>query len=419
MTRDKSIGLVGFGASSKALALHFLPLGYNITIHSYEPIALPSGASGCFGENYLVCNEDIVFRSPSVRPDMIKATGRVLCESEYALSQLGGVKICITGSDGKTTTSTLIHKALCTEHNAFLGGNIGIPLTNAIGKNYDFIVSELSSFQLMDYAPTCDVAVITNITPNHLNWHKSMDEYKSAKESVLKNARHRVLCYDSMPVRALASKYKSVSLFSLSDLSGLGYEGAYLKNEYIYLNDTRLISKNELSVMGDFNLLNVMACACATQSYVSRCNLIQAIREFKGVTHRCELVKKINGISLYNSSIDTTPSRTIATLSAFDKSKTIVILGGQDKGVSFEPLKSALASLRGAIVFGQSKDKILPHLKCKSYVVNTLKEAVLCALSIARVGDFIVLSPACTSFDMFKDYKERGETFCKIANEIC
>ncbi len=415
----KSIGLVGFGASSKALILHFLPLGYKITVHSYEKIPLPSGVCGCFGENYLTCTEDVVFRSPSVRPDSIRATGRVLCESEYALLHLGGTKICITGSDGKTTTSTLIYNALCSEHNAFLGGNIGIPLTNAIDKGYDFIVSELSSFQLMDYAPKCDVAVLTNITPNHLNWHRDMREYALAKENILKNAGRRVLCYDSEPLLPLISKYKDVSLFSLRDLSGLGYEGAYLKNGYVYLNGTRLFCRNELLVKGDFNLLNAMACICATYPYVSTSRLVSAITSFKGVRHRLELVRKINGIYVYNSSIDTTPSRTIATLSAFEKPKSIVILGGQDKGVSFEPLGKTLSDLRGAVVFGQSKDKILPHLKCKAYVVNTLKEAVLCALSIARGGDSIVLSPACTSFDMFKDYKERGDEFCKIVNEIC
>jgi UDP-N-acetylmuramoylalanine--D-glutamate ligase len=127
----------------------------------------------------------------------------------------------------------------------------------------------------------------------------------------------------------------------------------------------------------------------------------------------------VGDVSFFNSSIDTTPCRTLATLSAFDKSKTVLILGGQDKGLSYECLGEPLKNLRGAVLFGQSKNKILPHIKCKAFVVNTLKEAVLCAFSIARAGDNIVLSPSCASFDMFENYQARGTEFCKIVNEIC
>ncbi len=412
----KSIGLVGLGVSNMALLTHFLPLGYKINVHLKDYMSLPSGVNGIFGENYLYCDEDVVFRSPSVRPDSIISSSRVLCESEYSLSRLSGIKICITGADGKTTTTSLIGSALSSEHSTLVGGNIGIPLASGLGDEHDFVVCELSSFQLMDFCPECEVAVITSITPNHLNWHSSMDEYIGAKLNVLKNARRSVLCYDYEVLRAVANE--KTTLFSLSDLSSMGGNRVYLRGEDIYFNSTRVINKNELLLRGDFNILNVMATIGACYEYVSFKTLYSAIKEFKGVAHRLEFVKTVGGVSFFNSSIDTTPSRTLATLSAFDKEKTIVILGGQGKGLSYECLSEPLSALRGAILLGECKYELLPHIKCKAYVVSTLAEAVKCAYSIANRGDSVVLSPACTSFDMFESYKARGNEFCKIVNEI-
>lgn len=414
----KSIALVGFGVSNKALYEHFLPLGYKINVHLEKEIPLPHGVNGIFGKDYLKCNEDLVFRSPSVRPDSIITSSRVLCESEYSLPRLTGKKICITGSDGKTTTTSLIGCVL-DDFSTLVGGNIGTPLASGLGKGYDFVISELSSFQLMDFEPECDVAIITSITPNHLNWHRDMDEYIGVKTRVLKHARARVLCYDYKDLRSLGALYDNVTYFSLSDLSSLKGSRVYLRGEEIYYNSTRVLSKNEILLRGDFNILNVMATIGACAPYVSFNTLVDKIKAFKGVPHRLEFVKMVGDVSFFNSSIDTTPSRTLATLSAFDKSKTVAILGGQDKNLSYECLGEPLKNLRGAVLFGQSKNKILPHIKCRACVVNTLREAVLCAYSLAHRGDSVVLSPACTSFDMFDSYKARGEEFCKIVNEIC
>lgn len=413
----KSIALVGFGVSNKALFEHFLPLGYKINVHLENEIPLPAGANGAFGKDYLKCDEDLVFRSPSVRPDSIITNSRVLCESEYSLLHLSGKKICITGSDGKTTTTSLIGCVL-DGFSTLVGGNIGTPLASGLKGSYDFVISELSSFQLMDFEPECDVAIITSITPNHLNWHKSMNEYINAKASILKRAKNRVLCYDYTELRSLGALYDNVTYFSLLDLSSHRGNKVYLRGEEIYYNSTRVLNKNEILLRGDFNILNVMATIGACAPYVSFNTLVNKIKAFRGVAHRLEFVKTVGDVSFFNSSIDTTPSRTLATLSAFDKSKVVVILGGQDKCLSYECLQEPLKNLRGAVIFGQSKNKILPHIKCKAYVVNTLKEAVLCAYSIAQGGDSVVLSPACTSFDMFDSYKARGNEFCKIVNDI-
>ena len=414
----KSVCFLGFGASNRALYEHLLPLGCDFFVHAKEPCTLENGICGVFGENYLYCPYDIIFRSPSVRPDSIVTSGAISSECKYAFEKITAPKICITGSDGKTTCSTLINRVLLTKYSSFLGGNIGNPLVNAIGLKHDFLVCELSSFQLMDFAPSCDVALITNITPNHLNWHKSMVEYKNAKLNILKNAKRRVLCYDDMELREhILPGYTTV--FSLNDISSLDIDRVYLKNDYIYHCDKRLMHKSQILLRGSFNLLNVMASIACTYPYVDTNELVCALCSFTGVKNRCEFVKKLGDVSFFNSSIDTTPHRTIATLSAFDASNVVIILGGADKNLSYECLGSALSNVRYAVLLGQSKDKILPHLKCKSVVVNSLYEAVHCAYSLAKPSGVVLLSPACTSFDMFESYEHRGAEFIKLVTELC
>lgn len=409
-----SIGLIGFGVSNKAIYEHFKD-NCKLTVHNYKEISLPSDVKAVFGENYLECNEDIVFRSPSVRPDKIKTDSPVFCEATYALEKLGGQKISITGSDGKTTTSSLIFEILKNK-NAYLGGNIGSPLINAIGKCYDFIVSELSSFQLMDACPICDVAIITNITENHLDYHINMDEYILAKENLLKNAKHIILNYDDEILRKIGKKYRNVSYFSLNTPCD-----AYINNGYFCLNGKNLFSIDEIKLRGKFNLLNILASMLAAYRYVDLEEMKNAICSFSGVSNRLELVKELTGVKFYNCSIDSTPSRTVATLSAFDKSKCVVILGGSDKNLSYDILGKELKSIKSAIILGENKHKILASLNNNVkniYIVNSLYEAVKLGYGLCKNGDNLILSPASTSFDMYSSYKERGENFRKAINNL-
>ena len=406
-----NIGLVGFGVSNKAIYEHFKDT-HKITIHNKMKIPVPKCVNAIFGEGYLNCSEDIVFRSPSVRPDKINASCPIFCEATYALNKLGGTKICITGSDGKTTTSSLIYEVL-RDKNAYLGGNIGRPLISAVKESYDFIISELSSFQLMDHSPKCDVAIITNITENHLDYHKSMAEYIEAKENLVKNAKHIILNYDDEALREMGKKYKNVSYFSLNTPCD-----AYIDNGYIYLKGKRLFSVSQIKLKGKFNLLNVLASMLATYKYTDN---FDAICNFGGVENRLELVRDLNGIKFYNSSIDSTPSRTIATLSAFDKSRCVVILGGSDKNLSYDILGKELKSIKSAIILGENKQKILASLNNyvkNIFIVNNLKEAINLGYTLCENGDMLILSPASTSFDMFSSYKERGEQFKKAVQNI-
>ncbi|MBR2024355.1 MAG: UDP-N-acetylmuramoyl-L-alanine--D-glutamate ligase [Clostridia bacterium] len=373
-------------------------------------MAVPSDVSLVYGDGYLQCNEDIIFRSPSVKKRDILTHSPVFCESVYALNKLKCTKICVSGSDGKTTTCSLIYNVLKSK-NAFLGGNIGNPIINALDGGYDFTVGELSSFQLLDEDVFCDVAILTNITENHLNYHKDMSEYVGAKENLLKNAKRIILNYDDMTLRNLGKKYKNVEYFSLRSKCD-----AYVKDGYLCLKGKNLFKVNEIKLKGDFNILNVLATILATYEYATFEEIYQGVCGFYGVSNRLEFVRELNGVSFYNSSIDSTPSRTIASLSAFDIRKCVVILGGSDKNLSYEILGEALKDARYLIVLGENREKIInalsPYTK-KIIAVNTLSEGVKTGFNFCKKGDCLILSPASCSFDLYKNYVERGEDFKK------
>lgn len=413
----KSLGLIGFGVSNKAVYDYFKDT-YKITVHNENAIPLPPFTDGVFGKDYLICNEDMIFRSPSVKNRDVITCGQVLCEAIYALNRINSTKISVTGSDGKTTVCSLIHRIL-ENKNAFLGGNIGTPLINALGKNYSYVVSELSSFQLLDEEVYTDVAIITNITPNHLNYHRDMTEYIGAKESLLKNAKRIILNYDDSALRSIGKKYESerdVEYFSLKERCD-----AYCDNGYIYLKGKRLFPCDKIRLLGDFNISNVLASILATYKFTSLDRIENAACSFEGVKNRLECVKILNGVTFYNSSIDSTPSRTVATLSAFDTSKCVVILGGSDKNLSYDILKEPLKNARCVLVLGENKNKIIEALKgcdVKIIVVNTLSEAVEIGYKNCLNGDSLILSPASCSFDSYSNYLERAEAFKKHVNQL-
>ena len=411
----KTVGLVGFGVSNKAL-FDYLPKNeYKIFVHLEKEAPLPKGAVGVFGKDYLLCNEDTVFRSPGIRPDKIKSKHTPICESTYALSRLDCKSVGITGSDGKTTTATLVDLLFkAYGFNSFLCGNVGTPVICAPKENLDYATCELSSFQLMDGPVPLDTAIITGITENHLDWHTDMDEYVKCKKSILENARRCVLSYDNEICRSLGNERTVFA--STKDISHLKGDKIYLKNGYVYANNTVVLEKDKVLLRGEFNILNLML-AIGAMPYIDKDAICSVAYTFGGVTHRMELVREICGISFYNSSIDTTPSRTIATLSAFDKSKVTVILGGYDKNLSYAPLKEGLKGIKCAILLGEAKDKIAPYIK-RPIFVNSIDEAVNYAYLHSARGDTVILSPACASFDMFSSYKERGECFRRAVNSL-
>lgn len=419
----KSVALIGYGVSNQSLCRYFMDRGIFPTVRGKEKCALPEGISSVFGEGYLDVQEDIAFRSPSVRPDAIKGK-RVFTEALFALNKIPAYKIGVTGSDGKTTTSTLIYRMLTAYgKNAFLCGNIGKPVIDicCLIKKEDFAVAELSSFQLIDGDVTLDTAVVTNITENHLDWHKNMEEYILAKRNILKNAKNLVLNYDDKIVRGFGRENCTyVSLKDRSDIVGKKYNFVYVKDGHIFYNLQRLFPVDDICLKGQFNILNIMFAIGCVYSIVGLDVCHRVAKEFCGVGCRQELVKTVKGVKFINSSIDSTPNRTVKTLSAYPLDKTVAILGGYDKNLSYEPLRGTLNSVKAVIICGENRDKISACTTNKRVInVNTLEEAVRLGFSLAKEGDFVILSPASASFDMFKNYKEKADCFIHAVKGLC
>lgn len=413
----KTVSLVGFGVSNRAMCRYLTDKGIYPTVRCLEKCALPCGVNGIFGKEHLNVSEDIVFRSPAIRPEKISNCNRIYTESIYALEHIPSFKIGITGSDGKTTTSTLVYLMLLKGNKStYLCGNMGSPIINltSIACKNDILVSELSSFQLYKSLPVLDVGVITNITPNHLDWHADIEEYIQAKKNITVNAKRTVLNYDDLQVRDLARKGKT-AFFSLYSRKGelcSDYDFVYVCDGNVYYNSERLFPVSDICLKGDFNIKNVLCAIGCAYPFVGKDACHSVAKEFCGVEHRMEKIGDVNGVFFIDSAIDSTPSRTLSTLSAFEGEKTVAIMGGYDKNLSYSCLKATLEGLKAVVVFGENRDKIINGLSPQRVItVNNMDEAVSVSYKIAGKGDFVILTPASASFDMYKNYKEKADSF--------
>lgn len=395
------------------------------------------------GENYLekLTGFDIIFRSPSMRPDtpeIVKELERgaiLTSEIELVIEMCPGTVIGVTGSDGKTTTTSLIYEILKENgKKCYLGGNIGIPLFTKIEEMDEetYVVLELSSFQLMTMKVSPKISVITNITPNHLDIHKSYDEYIEAKANIFKYQDEEgllVVNYDNEITRNLAKKANGkVIYFSSKEKieNGIIVDDRIIKKAEDGLRRHILNTKN-MVLRGMHNFENACAAIGATSSIVDIENQAKAIKDFKGVEHRLEFIRKIDNIKWYNDSIGSSPTRTIAGLNAFDE-KIVLIAGGYDKHLDYAPIaKPIVEKVSSLILIGQTADKIekavRDELKAQRktmdiYRVNTLEETAKVARDVAKLGEIVLFSPASASFDMFKDFMERGNKFKKIVQEM-
>ncbi len=388
--------------------------------------------------------EKVIFRSPGVRPDKGSLCGAdkrgalLVSEMELFFELSVAKKFAVTGSDGKTTTTTLTHLFLNEQKkregaSAFVGGNIGAPLLPRVSEmtKKDAAVLELSSFQLMGAETWCDAdaVAITNITPNHLNWHTDMDEYIAAKRSIVgKSTKRVVLNADDAISSSFDFGQRDYIYFSSTKKSyadvvaGRCGKAVFLRDGKIVLADGKseveLLSVGDIKLPGKHNIENYMTAIALTYGEVDADIYTAVAKEFGGVPHRLELVATVGGVRYYNSSIDSSPTRTAAALSALDK-KPIIICGGAEKGISFEGLAEALSLGAKAVVLnGASRKSMLEAIKsnvsCASLemrVTENLGEAIACAREMAAAGDIILLSPAATSFDQFSNFEERGEFF--------
>ena len=395
------------------------------------------------GENYLekLKGFDLIFRSPSCLPTVpeleeeAKRGAIVTTEIEMLIEMCPAKVIGVTGSDGKTTTTTLINEILKKAgYTTWLGGNIGIPLFTKLPeiKEDDIVVLELSSFQLMGMKISPSISVITNITPNHLNIHKDYEEYINAKKNIYKYQNEDgivVLNYDNEITRNCAKEANGKVIFFSSKEK---LEDGYIVDENVIKECKEKVRKhilntNEVKLRGKHNYENIATALAATSTLVDSDTIIDCIKEFNGVEHRLELIREIDEVKWYNDSVSSSPTRTIAGLNSYDED-IVLIAGGYDKNLDYTPIaKPIVEKVKCLILLGQTSGKIFEAVKeelenqgktLPIYMCYTLQETVNIAKKEAKKGDVVLFSPASASFDMFKNFADRGEQFKKIVNEL-
>jgi UDP-N-acetylmuramoylalanine--D-glutamate ligase len=438
--RGRNVVVVGLARTGEALAEFLLDEGAHVIISEKRPLAALGEAAARFEargarieagghriESFFAA--DLIVPSPGVpRLEAIRAARDrgvpVISELELAFLFLRGPIIGITGTNGKSTTTTLIHSILAEAGiDAVLAGNIGTPLLSFVrdareGRVY---VTEISSFQL-EYIDTFKVraAVFLNITDNHIDWHGSFEDYFGAKKKLIDG-----LTKDDFAVLN-ADDERVWSLRETGPFKTLGFShrreverGAFIKNGAIVLRhgdgeDEVLMPSDEIALLGAHNRDNVMAAALAAcLMRVPTAGMRGTIRRFRGLEHRLEPVLTLGGVDFINDSKATTVDAAIKAIESFDR-PLILILGGKDKGTDFAPLRAAVAGRAKTVVLvGAAKDKIravlqgvVPMVEAGDYV-----QAVAEAAAAAAPGDIVLLAPACTSWDMFSSFEERGEMF--------
>ncbi len=443
----KNITVIGIGISNLPLIKYLVSLGANVTAcdrrsaedlgENYTELE-KLGVKFNLGDGYLNnLSGDMIFKTPGMRydvPELLKAKENgsiVTSEMEVFFEVCPSHIIAVTGSDGKTTTTTLIHKMMTDAgYKTWLGGNIGNPLltdTEKMKEN-DWVILELSSFQLHTMRKSPEIAVITNISPNHLDMHKDYKEYIDAKKNIVlyQNEGDTLIVNADNQVTADIGKSANgaVKYFSRNGMADVYLDGNIIKRGIV-----EILNIKDIKIPGMHNVENYMAAIAAVSGLVSKDVIVNVAKTFGGVEHRIELVRTLDGVKYYNSSIDSSPNRTINTLRVFPN-KVIMIAGGKDKGIPYDEIGPALAEhVKVLILIGATSDKIQEALDAEINKTGNGKDieviratsyedAVNTARSKAHDGDVVLLSPASTSFDMFRNFEERGNLFKKIVNEL-
>ena len=444
---NKRVLVVGLGKSGVASALFLKERGANVTVSDTKspdqlkeeiPLLLDHGITvetGGHGERTFR-GQDLIVVSPGVpydAPPLVQARLQgepVIGEIELAAENLPGSIIAITGSNGKTTTTTLVGEILAASGlKTLVGGNIGTPAISLVGRaNADTVaVLEVSSFQLetiQTFRPK--VAVILNITPDHLDRHRTFDAYVNAKARIFENQQgsdFAVLNEDDETCVKLADMVKA-PLFWFSRKKEVGH-GAFVSDGRILFRDAHgqaeILLVSEIPLKGAHNVENVLAAVCTAALMGCRPEQIrQAVVNFKAVEHRIEYVATINGVEYYNDSKATNVDATIKALESFPKNIHL-ILGGKDKGSPYTVLRDLLHErVKRVYTIGAAAAKIEAELQGATEVVHaeTLENAIKRAYAVAQSGDIVLLAPACASFDQFKSYEHRGRLFKDVVKSL-
>mgnify|MGYP004472638727 CR=1 FL=1 len=451
--RGKKVAIIGIGVSNLPLLEYFYDLNARVTIFDSKEsnqISVEAmqkiekyGFEFIGGKDSLsrLKGFDIIFRSPSCmpdRPELVEAVenGAVLTSEIEMVLKLAPCKVIgVTGTEGKTTTTTLINEIVKKSgRKTYLGGNMGKPIFTKIRniKPENIIILELSSFQLSDMDISPDISVVTNIYPDHLNVHKSYEEYREAKKNIFKHQSENgivVLNYDNEFTREFAKEANGkVIFFSSKEKLDDGFIYDKADGTIKYCEDgvrRHIIKKEDIKLRGIHNYENICAAIAATSSIVDVDTQIKAIEEFTGVEHRLEFVRELNNVKWYNDSIGTSPASTIAGLNSFDED-IILLAGGSDKGLDYEEVGKTIArKVRALILTGPTSEKIenatkqaLNDKNIEIYYTSNMQESVNIAKDIAKAGDVVLLSPASASFDLYKNFEDRGHQFKDCVNNL-
>ncbi|WP_455582940.1 UDP-N-acetylmuramoyl-L-alanine--D-glutamate ligase [Dysosmobacter sp.] len=447
--QGKTVAVIGIGVSNRPLIELLLHHGVAVTAcDRQERSALGEYGDrlermGCrlqLGAEYLKgLDQDVVFRTPGMRPDVPELTSAAAHGSRLSSEMEAFFEVCpcpifaVTGSDGKTTTTTIIAELLkAAGKTVHLGGNIGHPLLAETGEmtGRDLAVLELSSFQLMTMTRSPHVAVMTNLSPNHLDVHKDYAEYISAKENIFTHQSPQDIAVfnadNEETLRLSRTAPGRVRLFSRKKEVE---DGAFLRGDAVIVRgggaERQIMTTHDIKLPGVHNIENYLAAVCVVDGIVPDETICAFARSFGGVEHRIELVRTLRGVRYYNDSIASSPSRTIAGLRSFPE-KVILIAGGKDKGISYaslgpevnEHVKLLLLCGATAGVIRNAVEQADNYTGLEIRDVADYHQALAVAQDRAREGDVVLLSPASTSFDRFKNFMERGEAFKKIVNQL-
>ena len=438
--KDKRIAVLGLGVSNRPLVRLLLEAGCSVTGCDRTPRekldreVLDLEALGCelrVGEGYLDGVEaDLLFRTPGMHPghpaiEALRSRGaEVTSEMEVFFEVCPCNTVAVTGSDGKTTTTTLVSEMLkASGKKVWLGGNIGTPLLPLVRQMEpeDFAVVELSSFQLMDMVRSPRRALITNLSPNHLDVHKDMEEYVEAKKNIYRfqSGGDLLIVNADNEITAPLRGPGETRAFSRQ-----GHGHVEIRDGVIFRGEEAVLPVEDILLPGVHNVENYMAAIALVEGLATDDAIRTVAKNFGGVEHRIELVRVKDGVRFYNDSIASSPSRTIAGLRSFPE-KVILIAGGYDKNIPYDVLgPEVCAHVKKLFLCGATGPKIraaveaVPGEKPEILECADLEAATRAAAAAAESGDVVIMSPASASFDAFKNFMIRGEFFKRIVKEL-
>ena len=449
--KQSKIAVIGAGVSNIPLIKYLIKLNCNITLfdnkefyklnNDIKDLINNQTINAYLGKDNLTKLKgfNIIFRSPSMLPtneylEKEKSRGAIITtEVEQVIKYSKAKIIGVTGSKGKTTTTSIINEIMTKMgYITYLGGNIGIPLFDKLDEitKEDIVILELSSFQLMNMEVSPNIALITNISPDHLDIHSSYEEYIEAKKYLFKNQTSKdllILNNNDEIVKEFNKEAKgNVKYFGINYIK----DSFVLDDNFICYNNEKILDTNKFILKGKHNYLNICAALNAIKEFINVNNqeLENIIASINSVHHRLEFVREINGIKWYNDSASTTPDKSLAGINAFNED-IVLIAGGYDKNIEYDTLALPIINkVSKLILFGATKNKIYDavmkeiknhtNVKTKIYVMDSLEDVIDIAFKVSEKGEVVLFSPASASFDMFENAYARGDLFKEIVNKL-